>query len=253
MSQTYGKDFARVYNQMWGGFAINAASHIMDFYQSKDIYKSNKNVLDICCGTGQLALEFLKNDYRVTGIDFSPYMIAYARENAKEYENKGAVNFIESDVSRFNLKREYGLAVSTYDSINHLENKKALRGCFDSVCQCVVKDGYFVFDLNTRVGLQNWNGMNIKDTENILLIIRGIFDTDKDEAITRVSGFVKDEDDSYSRFEEIVYNYVYSIAELKEMLLETGWSQVNFTRIENLDKNIEEPEKEDRIFIVAKK
>jgi len=198
-------------------------------------------------------LEFLKNDYRVTGIDLSPYMISYARQNTKEYESKGAVNFLEADASHFNLKIEYGLTVSTYDAINHLEDKKALRGCFGSVYQCIVKNGYFVFDLNTRVGLQNWNGMNIKDTENILLIIRGIFDTDKVEAITRVSGFVKGEDDSYSRFEEIVYNYVYSIAEVKEMLLETGWSQVNFTRIENLDKNIEEPEKEDRIFIVAKK
>jgi len=253
MSQAYGKEFARIYNQMWGSFAINAASHIMNFYQSKNIYKSNKNVLDICCGTGQLALEFLKNNYQVTGIDFSPYMLSYSRENTREYENKGAVNFIESDASCFNLKREYGLAVSTYDSINHLENKKALRGCFHSVYQCVIEDGYFIFDLNTKEGLKRWNGMHINDTENKLLIIKGIFDVERDKAVTRVSGFVKDEDDRYSRFEEIVYNYVYSIAEIKEILKEIGWTQVNFTRIEDLDKNIENPEKEDRIFIVAKK
>jgi len=36
-----------------------------------------------------LALEFLKNNYHVTGIGFSPYMISYARENTKEYEKKG--------------------------------------------------------------------------------------------------------------------------------------------------------------------
>ncbi|MFW6134843.1 MAG: class I SAM-dependent DNA methyltransferase [Elusimicrobiota bacterium] len=253
MSQAYGKAFARVYNQMLSGFSKKAALHIMNFYQNKDIYKSNKNVLDICCGTGQLALEFLKNKYQVTGIDLSPYMIFYARENTREYESKGVVNFLEADASNFNLKREYGLAVSTYDSINHFKNKEYLRGCFNSVYQCIVKNGYFIFDLNTRVGLQNWNGMNIKDTENILLIIRGIFDTDKDEAITRVSGFVKDEDDSYSRFEEIVYNYVYQLAEVKKILQETGWNQVHFALIEDLNKYIENPEKEDRIFVVAKK
>lgn len=253
MSQVYGKEFARIYNQMWGNFAIDAASHVMDFYKEKEIYKSNKNVLDICCGTGQLVLEFLKNDYHVTGIDFSSYMLFYARENTRKYEIKGAVNFIESDVSNFNLKREYGLAVSTYDSINHLANKKAFKDCFNSVYKCVVKGGYFIFDLNTKEGLKRWNSTHIEDKENIFLIIKGIFDKESDNAVTRISGFMKDKDGHYSRFEEIVYNYVYSLAEVKEILLEIGWSQVNFTRLEELDKNINNPEEEERIFVVAKK
>lgn len=253
MSQAYGKDFARVYNQMWGSFSIKVASHIMNFYQSKDIYKSNKNVLDICCGTGQLALEFLKNDYHVTGIDLSPHMISYARENTREYETKGAVNFIEADASSFELKKEYGLAVSIYDSINHLNDIKDLASCFKSVYQCVVKNGYFIFDLNTNKGLNKWNGTHIEDKENIFLMIKGIFDADRNDAVTRVSGFIKEDNDLYSRFEEIVYNYVYQLDEVKKLLEEIGWSQVHFALIENLDRNIEEPEKEERVFIVAKK
>lgn len=100
MSQAYGKLFARVYNKMWGSFSIKVASHIMKFYENKDIYQSNRNVLDVCCGTGQLALEFLKNNYQVTGIDLSPHMISYARDNTREYETKGAVNFIKADASK---------------------------------------------------------------------------------------------------------------------------------------------------------
>ena len=253
MSQAYGKAFARVYNQMWGDFSINAASHIMNFYQDQDIYNSNKNVLDICCGTGQLVREFLKNNYQVTGIDLSPYMISYARENTREYEIKGAANFIEADVSHFHLKREYGLAVSIYDSVNHLDNMKALKGCFNSVYQCMVENGYFIFDLNTKEGLNRWNGTHIEDKENIFLMIKGIFDVDRNQAVTRVSGFIKEENDRYSRFEEIVYNYAYPLAEVKKILLEIGWSQVYFARMEELSKNIENPEKEDRVFIIAKK
>lgn len=253
MSQTYGKAFARVYNQMFGSFSLKVASRIMNYYREKEIYKSNKNVLDVCCGTGQLALEFLKNDYRVTGIDLSPYMISYARENTRDYENKSAINFIEEDATNFNLKREYGLAVSIYDAINHLENIKALKGCFKSVYNCVVRGGYFIFDINTRIGLQNWNGTRITDKEDILLILKGIFDRDRNEAITRISGFIKEKDNYYSRFEEIVYNYAYPLAEVKKILQETGWSHVNFSLIEDLNKNIEEPEKEERIFIIAQK
>lgn len=253
MSQVYGKAFARVYNQMWGDFSIKVASNLMNFFQDKDIYQTNRNVLDICCGTGQLVLEFLKNHYQVTGIDLSPDMLSYARENTREYETKGAANFIEADASSFELKKEYGLAVSIYDSVNHLENKKALKGCFHSVYQCVVENGYFIFDLNTKEGLNRWNGMHIEDRKNIFLIIKGIHEVDKERAVTRVSGFIKEEDNFYTRFEEIVYNYAYSIAEIKKLLEEIGWSRVYFALMEDLGKNIEESEKEDRIFVVAQK
>lgn len=253
MSQAYGKEFARVYNKMWGSFSIKASSQIMKFYEHKDINKSNRNLLDICCGTGQLALEFLKNGYQVTGLDLSPHMISYARENTREYETKGAVNFIEADASNFELKKEYGLAVSIYDSINHLNDIKDLGSCFKSVYQCVVKNGYFIFDLSTSKGLNKWNGMHIEDKENIFFMIKGIFDTDRNNAVTRVSGFIKEEDDLYSRFEEIVYNYVYQLDEVKKILEETGWNHVHFSIIKDLDKNIEEPETEDRIFVVAQK
>ena len=93
--------------------------------------------------------------------------------------------------------------------------------------------------------------MHIEDTEEILLIIKGIFDVDKDEAVTRVSGFIKDENERYSRFVEVVYNYYYSMAEVKKILKEIGWRKVNFARVEDLNKNIGNTEKEDRIFIVA--
>jgi SAM-dependent methyltransferase len=253
MSQVYGKAFSRIYNQMLGGFSKKAALQIMKYYQGKDIYKTNRNVVDICCGTGQLALEFLKNNYQVTGIDLSPYMLVYARDNTRDYEGRGTVNFLEADASNFNLKREYGLAVSIYDSMNHLQNKDLLKGCFESAYQCVIEGGYFIFDLNTKIGFQNWNGVRITDKENIFLIIKGIFAEDKGEAVTRISGFIKEGDDLYSRFEEIVYNYVYQLEEVQKILEDTGWHQVYFTRIDDLEKNIENPETEERVFIVAKK
>jgi hypothetical protein len=38
-----------------------------------------------------------------------------------------------------------------------------------------------------------WNSIHIEDKENILLIIKGIFDNNSDKAVTRISGFIKDE------------------------------------------------------------
>ena len=79
--QAYGRVFARVYNMKWGGFANRVAPLILDFYQNTTIGQENKSVLDLCCGTGQLAVHFLDRGYRVTGIDSSENMLYYARES----------------------------------------------------------------------------------------------------------------------------------------------------------------------------
>ena len=253
MSQAYGKSFSRVYNEMWGDFARKAAHAIMNFYQQKEIYRTNKNILDVCCGTGQLALEFLKQNYQVIGIDLSPHMLFYARENSREYLRKGLVQFLETDASQFSLGSKFGLAVSTFDAINHLPNEECLRGCFQSVFRSVVKGGYFIFDLNTRHGLERWNGIHVEDSEQIFLMIKGIYHREKGEAITRVSGFVPEAGDGYHRFEEVVYNYAYELVKVKTLLEDAGWREISFVSMDDLQVPIGEPEKEKRIFIVAGK
>ncbi len=85
MSHAYDNIFAKVYNKMWGGFALNVAHKILDYYKETEVYKNNKVMLDLCCGTGQLAHEFLKENFEVIGIDISESMLYYAKENAKEY------------------------------------------------------------------------------------------------------------------------------------------------------------------------
>lgn len=253
MSQAYGKSFSGIYNEMWGDFAREAAHSIMNFYQQKEIYRTNKKILDVCCGTGQLALEFLKQNYQVVGIDLSPHMLIYARENTREYFRKGLVHFIEADASQFSVEEKFGLAVSTYDAVNHLNHEECLQGCFQSVFRSVVKGGYFIFDLNTRLGLEAWNGIHIDDSERILLIIKGIFNRESGEAITRVSGFVQEEGDCYRRFEEVVYNYAYDLMKVKRILEDAGWREISFVRMDDLNMCIREPEKEKRVFIVARK
>ncbi len=59
----------------------------------------NGNVLDLCCGTGDLAFGLLRRDptLRVTGIDFCPPMLDRARTRARRAA-RGSVEFVEGDV-----------------------------------------------------------------------------------------------------------------------------------------------------------
>lgn len=175
--QAYSQGFARVYNTRWAGFARQVAPLILDFYAATASGQENKDILDLCCGTGQLAVHFLEKGYRVVGLDLSEHMLHHARENARAYIESGQARFIQGDASDFTLDESFGLIVATFDSLNHLENEEALRRCFQCAEAAAVGEGYFIFDLNTRSGLRRWNSIQVDESsEDALIITRGIYD-----------------------------------------------------------------------------
>jgi len=252
MMQAYNQTFARVYNIKWSGFSKHVAPLIHDFYASTSIGQDNKSVLDLCCGAGHLVCHFLEKGYQVVGLDLSEYMLHYARENTSKYVESGRAKFIQGNASDFKLDEHFGLVVSTFDALNHLENEQALKSCFE--CVYKVSEGFFIFDLNTRNGLKRWNSIQVdENSEDALIITRGIYDGKSDKAWTRITGFIQASDGLYERFEETAFNSVFDLARVKSILLDIGWKNVYFAQIQDLKTPIMEPEKEGRVFIVASK
>jgi len=250
--QAYNQTFARVYNIKWSGFAKHVAPLIHDFYASTSISQENKSVLDLCCGAGHLACHFLEKGYQLVGLDLSEYMLHYARENTRQYIESGQAKFIQGNASDFKLDEHFGLVVSTFDALNHLENEQALKRCFE--CVYKVSKGFFIFDLNTRNGLKRWNSIQVdENNEDALIITRGIYDGKSDKAWTRITGFIQAPDGLYERFEETAFNSVFEMARVKSALLDVGWKNVYFAQIQDLKTPIIEPEKEGRVFIIASK
>jgi SAM-dependent methyltransferase len=251
--QSYGRVFSKVYNLLWNDFADRIAPQIYDFYIATKVGAARQPVLDLCCGTGRLSRFFLERDFRVVGLDLSEYMIVYARENNFEYIVAKQADFIQGDAADFNLDERFGLVVSTYDALNHLPDEDALQSCFRSVFDVLQDDSYFIFDLNTHTGLQHWNGVMIRPGDEIYLINRGMYDEHTVKAWTKITGFVRDESGLFERFDETVYNTVFEMSAVKSWLLETGFSQVIFTADGALNKPIENPEEQKRVFIIARK
>ncbi len=250
--QGYSKGFARAYNLRWAGFARQVAPLILDFYASTPIGQTNKSVLDLCCGAGHLAVHFLERGYRVVGLDLSEHMLYHAQENARQYIESGQAKFVQGDASNFTLNERFGLVVSTYDSLNHLESEQSLRRCF--ACVYAVSDGYFIFDLNTRFGLRRWNNIFIDDSDDDAFVVtRGIYDGQSDKAWVKISGFFRLPDGLYERFDETAFNTVFEMEKVQEALLDIGWKNVYFARIQDLQKPLDDPEREGRVFVVASK
>ena len=250
-SQAYGVGFARIYDSQWSDFTRRMAPRIERFYDRVSRRSRNRRrLLDVCCGSGQLALYFVRHGFQVTGLDLSGPMLDRARKNL-EGQPASSATFLQADAAQFQLDRSFGLVVSTYDSLNHLPDLENLRNCFTCVAAATIHGGYFVFDLNTRRGLKRWNGITVGETDDIFLVQRGIFDGES-RARMLLTGFIR-EGSSFARFEESVYNTAFDLATVRELLTETGWASVYFARSDDLETPIAEPEDEDRVWVIAKR
>jgi SAM-dependent methyltransferase len=250
--QAYNRSFARVYNLRWSDFSRHVAPRIQAFYESTSLGQSNRRVLDVCCGTGQLAVHFLERGYQVTGIDLSDEMLHFARQNAAPYVAGGEARFVQGDAASFHLSEQFGLAISTFDALNHLPDKDSLRACFGCVHRALVPGGTFVFDLNTRDGLRTgWNGVTVQDTEEATIITRGFYEAESDKAWVKISGYLPVEGGLYERFEQVAYNTAFDLSWVLETLLTDGWQSAHIAQIDDLGTPVAEPENERRVFFAA--
>lgn len=246
----YGKNFADVYSKHLIHFSVQVTPRIYKYLSSKS---TNNEILDLCCGTGQLAYYFLTKDYKVTGIDSSEDMLYHARKLNQRFIEMNKADFYCDDARYFSLNKKFSNIVSTYDALNHLEDEQSLIQCFQKVYEHLENDGTFIFDLNTKKGLSK-GGTYIREEDMLFSIAQSMFEPSRNKTFTRYYGFVRDEfSHVYHKYDEVIYNTIYEMENVKKYLLDTGFSNVEFTYLTNLSKIVREPEQEDRVFIIATK
>lgn len=244
----YGDIFSKVYDLFWNEFIENIGPYIFDFTKNKKINK----ILDLCCGTGRLAKIFLEKGYEVVGIDKSKFMIAIAENRNKKYLDKSA-KFIIDNATSFNLETRFELVISTYDSINHLRDLTELKQCFQLVNKHLTANGYFIFDINTVYGLRKWNFVDVDDNEKATFIMIGKQDPKDKIAYTKVMGFLKDENNKYDKFEEVMTNSLFEMEDVIRLLEEANFTKIHFRTEENFSELDKLPPKTERIFVITQK
>src|SRR5262245_571076 len=73
--------FAWFYDRYWGGEFCRPALAIYNILLFPHLTPGSR-ILDLCCGTGQIAAGLIERGYLVTGLDGSQAMLDFARENA---------------------------------------------------------------------------------------------------------------------------------------------------------------------------
>ena len=77
--------FAWVYNKHWGNQFVPLALRVLEKLVFPHL-PAKARILDLCCGTGQLAQALLARGHQVTGLDVSQEMLRLARQNAPTAE-----------------------------------------------------------------------------------------------------------------------------------------------------------------------
>ncbi|MCO6454056.1 MAG: methyltransferase domain-containing protein [Pirellulaceae bacterium] len=213
--------FAAAYNRHLGDFARRLAGRLERWLSIEPPLR----VLDVCCGTGQLAHELTRRGFAVTGIDASAGMLALARANAP------AATFLLGDVRSAPLPTGFPLAVSTFDSLNHLVGDGDLRAALANVARSLTPVGRFVFDLNLDEGYRRrwWGVWQISDEQRDFTV-RAVYCPETRLARNLVTAVPRGRASSSSAFEAIEqWEFVercYEPQEVRDALRQAGFAQV---------------------------
>jgi SAM-dependent methyltransferase len=111
------------------------------------------HILDVCCGSGQIARSLLAYGFRVTGVDASVPMLRLARQTAPQ------ALFFAADARQFSISADFDAAISMFNSLAHCSTAEELRAVFSGIRECLSPSRPFIFDLTTADGYSSrWRG-----------------------------------------------------------------------------------------------
>ncbi|MYC90286.1 MAG: class I SAM-dependent methyltransferase [Gemmatimonadetes bacterium] len=235
--------FARIYDRHWGFFATKVYP-ILDHLVLRNLTPGSP-VLDLCCGTGQLAAELSRQGYRTTGLDGSERMIEIARQNAPDVE------FVVQDARNIALPHRFSAVFSTFDSLNHVMSLEGLERVFRNVFAVLEGGGQFAFDLNMEEGYRSrWRGSFGHVEEDHVCVVRSSHDSDEKTGRLDVTLFEL-KGSAWQRTDFPLTQRWYGESEIRGRLRKAGFEELQY--VGGNDPILEGSMHEGRMFFVARK
>jgi SAM-dependent methyltransferase len=190
----------------------------------------DSHIIDIGCGTGQMAQRLLKREYKVTGLDPSEGMLQCARENAPGAE------FILEDARFFKLLPTFHAAISTDAVFNYILTIEELIDALQNVYNSLLEKGIFAFELYLHelceLNWMNWSnaGSDGRVQDNNSWI--SIYSYDKENKILQ-----KDTtrfqliDGTWQRSDRTFLLKAYSATEVQSALEKVGFTEINILEL----------------------
>ncbi len=244
--KSYG-EFAHIYDKLM--HADVNYEHWADYIENIfDMYNINPSlVCDLACGTGNITIPMAKRGYDMTGVDISEDMLNIAREKSTGLD----ILYLNQSLTKLDLYGSMGAFLCMIDAFNYILSPKLLQNTFKKLKTCFMDpDALLIFDISTHHKLKNVIGNNtfIHSTKDVFYSWQNRFIEDKNMSDMMLTFFTKGKS-GYNRFEERHLQKAYTEEEIKYLLKNAGFKQVDTYN----ELTFEKPGKEsDRIVFVAR-
>ena len=210
-----------------------------------------KNILDVGCGTGEIAIRLANQQFDVTGVDLSEDMLAVAQ--SKLEENKVKVLFLKQDMRDLTgFSEPFDVITICCDSLNYLESKEDIVTTFRAVYQQLKSQGLFIFDVHSLYKIHHiFAGATFADQDEDVSFIWNSFLADEPNSIEHDMSFFVKQNELYKRYDELHYQRTFSIDEYKTWLEEASFEVVNICSDFYFDEN--PTSTSERLFFIARK
>lgn len=187
-----------------------------------------EEVVDLCCGTGDVAIGLAKFGFQMTGVDISPDMLNVAIGKAKKAAAK--VQFVCCDARNLLLPHQVDAIYSLTDGMNYMLGLEELEKAFTSIHNALKRGGQFIFDISTMYKYMNVLSSNAFtfDLEDVFLSWQNDYNRNTKICTMDVVGFVKEAGKPfYRRFDEQHKQYSFTEEEIRGLLQKVGFDIKN--------------------------
>lgn len=244
------KGFASIYDYLMD----EAPYDLWEKYISEMIEthsNKGKKVLDLGCGTGEIAIRLAKQGFEVTGIDLSEEMLAVA--NDKAAENGVKLFLLEQDMrSLEGFDEGFDIAVICCDSLNYLQTEEDVKKTFKAIYDHLVEDGLLIFDVHSLYKINHiFADSTFTDQDEEVSYIWNSYLADEPNSIEHDLTFFVKNGHMYERFDEVHYQRTFK----EEQYM--NWLEAENFKIMQINADFSAQTKpndqSERIFFVAKR
>lgn len=208
-----------------------------------------RTILDLGCGTGNIAIPLAKQGYTVYGLDLSSEMLAIAYEKMKQANVH--VTWTRQDMREF-FVQPVDCVISFCDSTSYLLDESDVKQMYQKVFEHLEQGGWFLFDVHSPSKILDVYADNTFTwvDEDISYIWQCVHDPLLFEVEHQLTFFVKEQGGLYRRLEEVHVQRAYHLASHLHWLREAGFTDVSvtadFTKLPPRTQS-------ERLFFTAKK
>ncbi len=188
-----------------------------------------KSYLDLACGTGSLAFTVARMGIDVVGLDRSSEMLAMTRERLRHFKAKRKPEFVKRDMTRYNLRRQFDAVGCFFDAANHIVEPARFAEFIRCTALHVKSGGFFMFDVNTPIGLGQWDAVLFSKQGEHAVLMKGTYDRRQRLASITIHGYVRSSSGEADRFKETFYERGYPHREIVSMLRRNGFTNITAT------------------------